>query len=331
MKQILAITLGVSVLVFVHCAQAQQAKKIWRIGFLSPQTRTTSPHFVEALLRGLRELGYLENQNIAIEYRWADGNFERLPELAVELVRLKVDVIVSVVTQASLAAKQATSTIPIVMIAVSDPVEAGIIDSLARPGANITGTSIMQGEITGKQLGLLKESFPKISRIAALSNSANPVFHKQQLREVEATAKALGVTIQKLDARDATEMTRAFGAIAKERTKALHILSNPMFNIHRKQLAELVRKHRLASVSGPKEYCEDGLLMCYAASFPESYHRAATYIDKILKGVKPSDIPVERPTKFEFVINLDAAKKIGVTVPQSVLFRADRVIKESEK
>ena len=318
-------------LVFVHCAQAQQAKKIWRIGFLSPLARTTNLHFIEAFLSGLRELGYVENQNLAIEYRWAEGKFERLPELAAELVRLKVDVIVSVVTQASLAAKQATSTIPIVMIAVSDPVEAGIIDSLARPGANITGTSIMQGEVTGKQLGLLKESFPKISRVAALSNPANPVFHKQQLREVEATAKALGMTLQNLDARDATEITRAFGAIVKERTKALHVLSNPMFNIQRKQLAELALKHRLITVTGPKEYCETGLLMCYAASFPDSYHRAATYVDKIFKGVKPAEIPAERPTKFDFVINLDTARRIGVTVPQSVLFRADQVIKEGKK
>jgi putative ABC transport system substrate-binding protein len=308
-------------------AQAQQPKKIWRIGFLAALARTSTPHNTEAFLLGLRELGYLEGQNIIIEYRWADGKFERLPELAADLVRLKVDVIVAVVTQASLAAKNATTTIPIVMIGVSDPVESGLVASLARPGANITGTSIMAAEIVGKQLGLLNETFPKISRVAALWNPANPVFQAAQLREVEVTAKALRVKLQSLEARDPKEIDRAFAAIARERTRALHVLADPVYTTQRKQIAELAIKHRLPAVSGSTAYAEAGLLMSYGASFPESYHRAATYVDKILKGVRPADIPVERPIKFEFVINLNTAKQIGVTVPQSVLFRADKVIR----
>ena len=308
-------------------AHAQQPKKVPRIGFLAAPTRTGMAHLTEAFLQGLRELGYIEGQNIVIEYRWADGNFERLPELAAELVRLKVDVIVTAVTQASLAAKNATGTIPIVMAAVGNPVDSGLVASLARPGANITGTSIMSDEVVGKQLELLKETFPKIFRVAAMWNPANPVFQKLQLREIEATAKALGVKLQSLQAREPKEIDRAFAAIARDRTRALHVLADPVFTTQRKQIADLALKHRLPAVSGATEYADAGLLMSYGASFPESYRRAAIYVDKILKGVKPADIPVERPIRFEFVINLATAKQIGVTIPQSVLFRADKVIR----
>jgi len=200
-------------------AQAQQPKNISRIGFLSAATRTGHAHLIEAFLKGLHELGYVEGQNIAIESRWADGKFERLPDLAADLVRLKVDVIVAVVTQASLAAKAATATIPVVMVAVSDPVASGLVASLARPGANITGTSAMAAEIVGKQLGLLKETLPKISRVATLWNPANPVFQAHMLRETEATAKALNVKLQSLEARGPEEIDRAFARISKERTR----------------------------------------------------------------------------------------------------------------
>ena len=308
-------------------AQAQQPKKVARIGFLAAATRTGGAHITEAFLQGLRELGYVEGQNIIIEYRWADGNFERLPDLAAELVRLKVDVIVAVVTQASLAAKNATGTIPIVMVAVGNPVDSGLIASLARPGANITGTSTMADEAVGKQFELLKETFPKISRFAAMWNPANPVFQKLQMREVEATARALKVSLQKVEARDPKEIERAFAAIAKARTRALHVFPDPVFTTHRGLIADLGIKHRLPAVSGLKESAEAGLLMTYGPNFPESSRRAATYVDKILKGAKPADIPVERSMKFEFVINLIAAKKIGVTIPQSVLYRADKVIR----
>jgi putative tryptophan/tyrosine transport system substrate-binding protein len=308
-------------------ATAQQPKKVARIGFLAPATQTGYQHFTDAFLQGLRALGYVEGQNIVIEYRWAEGNFERLPELAVELVRLKVDVIVAAVTQASLAAKNATGTIPIVMVAVANPVDSGLVASLAQPGANITGTSAMTDEIVGKQLELLKETFPKISRVAAMWNPTNPVFQKLQLRAVEATARELNVGLQKLEARDPVEIERAFAKIVKEDARALVLLSDPLFTTRRQQIADLALKYRVPAAAGIREYAEAGLLMSYGVSFTDLYRRAATYVDKILKGAKPASLPVERSTKFEFVINLKTAKQIGVTIPQSVLYRADKVIK----
>jgi putative tryptophan/tyrosine transport system substrate-binding protein len=307
--------------------EAQQPRKIPLIGFLVSANRSGSAHLTEAFIQGLRELGYVEGQNIGIEYRWANGNFERLPDLAAELVRLKVAVIVATVTQASLAAKNATATIPIVMVAVGSPVEARLVASLARPGANITGTSTMADEVVGKQLGLLKETLPKISRVAALWNPANPVFQASQLRQAESAAKALPVTLQKLEARDPAEIDHAFTTISKEGTKALIVLADPVFTTHRKQIADLSLKHRLPAITGPKEVADAGLLMSYGASFTESYRRAATYVDKILKGAKPGEMPIERPTKFDFVVNLKTAKQIGVMLPQSILYRADTVIK----
>ena len=315
------------ILADARLADAQQPKNPARIGFLAVATRTGYQHLTEPFLQGLRELGYVEGQNISIEYRWADGNFERLPALAAELVGLKVDVIVATVTQASLAAKNATRTIPIVMVAVANPVDSGLIASLARPEANITGTSVMNDEIVGKQLELLKEILPKISRVAAMWNPANPVFQKLQLRAVEATARTLNVSLQKVEARNQDEIERAFKAIAKEGTRALHVFPDPVFTTHRGLIADLALKLRLPAISGTKEYADAGLLMSYGPSFPESYRRAAIYVDKILKGAKPGDIPVERSRKFELVINLKTAKQIGLTVPQSVMYRADKVIK----
>jgi putative ABC transport system substrate-binding protein len=304
--------------------QAQQTKKILRMGFLSP---TSDDSRVEAFRLGLRELGYTDGQNITIEYRWANGRFDKLPELAMELVRLKVDIIVAVVTQASLAAKKATPTIPIVMIGVADPEGSGLVASLARPGANITGTSSMTAEIVGKQLELLKETLPKISRVAALWNPANPIFQAIQRKEAENAARALGVQLQITEARGPEEIDRAFVSLARERTRALIILNDPVFTAARKHIAELAAKYRVPSVTGTLEHAEAGGLMAYGPSFPEMFKRAATYVDKILKGAKPADLPVERPTKFEFIINLKAAKQIGLTIPPNVLARADRVIR----
>ena len=326
-KKIFCFVLGAMLVMLCSSAQGQQPNKVARIGFLAAPSRTGMSHLTEAFLQGLREVGYVEGKNIAIEYRWADGKFERLPELAAELVRLKVDVIVAAVTQASLAAKNATGAIPIVMVAVANPVDSGLIASLARPGANLTGTSVMNDEVVGKQLELLKEALPAISRVGAMWNPANPVFQKLQLRAVEATARALNVSLQKLEARDQDEIERAFKAIAKERTRALHVLPDPVFTAHRRMIADLALKLHLPAVSGAKESAEAGLLMSYGPSFPESYRRAAIYVDKILKGAKPADIPIERSTKFEFVINLSTAKQIGVTLPQSLLYRADKVIR----
>ncbi|HET8564415.1 MAG TPA: ABC transporter substrate-binding protein, partial [Candidatus Binatia bacterium] len=250
-----------------------------------------------------------------------------LPDLAVELVRLKVDIVVAVVTQASLAAKKATGRIPIVMIGVSDPVGSGLVTSLARPGANITGTSSMTAEVVGKQLELLKETLPKVSRVAALWNPANPIFQAIQLRETEDAARALGVRLQLVEARGPDEIDLAFAAVARERTRALLLLNDPVFNAHRKRIADLSAKHRLPAVSGTLEYTEAGGLMAYGPSFPDMYRRAATYVDKIFKGAKPAELPVEQPTKFELVINLKTAKQIGLTIPPNVLARADKVIK----
>jgi len=326
-KKAFYFVLGALLLALSFPVEAQQRPKVARIGFLAAPSRTGMSHLTQAFLQGLREVGYVEGKNIAIEYRWADGKFDRLPELAAELVRLKVDVIVAAVTQASLAAKNATGTIPIVMVAVGNPVDSGLIASLARPGANITGTSVMSDEVVGKQLELLKETFPKISRVAAMWNPANPVFQKLQLRAVEATARVLNVSLQKVEARNPDEIERAFKAIAKERTRALHVFPDPVFTTHRGLIADVALKLRLPAVSGTKEYADAGLLMSYGPSFPESYRRAAIYVDKILKGAKPGEIPVERSTTFELVINLKTAKQIGLTIPQFVLYRADTVIK----
>ncbi|HKY08207.1 MAG TPA: ABC transporter substrate-binding protein [Candidatus Binatia bacterium] len=305
-------------------ARAEQTKNIPRIGFLSP---TSDDSRVEAFRQGLRELGYADGRNIAIEYRWADGNFERLPQLAIDLVRLKVDIMVAVVTQASLAAKKATSTIPIVMIGVADPEGSALVASLARPGANITGTSSMTAEIVGKQFELLKDTLPKIARVAALWNPANPIFQGIQRKQAENAARALSVQLQIVEARGPEEIDRAFGALSRDRARALIILNDPVFTAERKRIAELAGKYRIPSVSGTLEYTEAGGLMAYGPSFPEMYKRAAAYVDKILKGTKPADLPVERPTKFEFVIHLKAAKQIGLTVPPDVLARADKVIR----
>jgi putative ABC transport system substrate-binding protein len=317
---------ALSTILFALCvfAEAQQPKKVPRLGFLSP---TSDDSRVEAFRQGLRELGYVEGQNIAIEYRWADGKFDRLPDLALELVRLKVDVVVAVVTQASLAAKMATGTIPVVMIGVSDPVGSGLVVSLARPGANITGTSSMTAEIIGKQLELIKETLPKITRVAALWNPANPIFQAIQRRETEVAARALGMQLQFVEARAPDEIDRAFARVAKERMRALLVLNDPVFTAQRKQIADLSAKHRFPTVSGTREYTEVGGLMAYGPSFPDMYRRAAYYVDRILKGTKPADLPVEQPMKFELIINLKTAKQIGLTIPPNVLARADKVIR----
>src|SRR5262245_37207235 len=323
-KTIFLSVVATLILAFVHFADAQQPKQTPRIGFLSA---TSDDSRVEAFRQRLRELGYVEGRNITIEYRWAGGKFEKLPDLAAELVRLKVDVIVAVVTQASLAAKAATTTIPIVMIGVSDPVGSGLVSSLARPGANITGTSSMTAEVVGKQLELIKETLPKISRVAALWNPANPIFQAIQLKETEDAARALRVQLRLLEARGPDEIDRAFAAVARERAKAVLVLGDPVFTANRKRIADLSMKQRLPAVSGTREYTEAGGLMAYGPSFPDMHRRAAYYVDRILKGTKPADLPVEQPMKFELIINLKTAKQIGLTIPPNVLARADRVIK----
>jgi len=323
----LIVAFALAILAPPLAADAQPLAKVPRIGFLAAFSPTPEvSHFIEAFRQGLRDLGYVEGRNIVIEYRWAHSSFERLPDLAAELVRLKVDIIVAVVTQASLAAKNATGTIPIVMVGVSDPVGSGLIASLGRPGGNITGTSGMAAELVGKQLELLKETLPKVSRVAALWNPANPVFQALQLRETKAAARALRVQLQILEARGPDELDRAFAAMTRERAGALLVLGDPVFTLHRKRIADLGAKRRLPVVSGTREFAEAGGLMAYGPNYPDMYRRAATFVDKILKGTKPADLPVEQPTRFELVVNMKTAKALGLTFPPSVMIRVDHAI-----
>jgi putative ABC transport system substrate-binding protein len=305
--------------------RAQQAGKVPRIGYLALNP-AANPHLHEAFRQGLRDLGYVEGRNLVIEYRDDEGKVERLPALAAELVSLKVDLIVAGAYQATLAAKNATKTIPIIMVAVADPVRIGLIASLVRPGGNITGLTLLAGtEMIGKHLELLKEAVPNLSRVAVLSNPANPM-HVLRLREVEVAGRSLRVQLQILKAQGPEEFDSAFAAMTRERAGALYVVGDPMFVSHRRRLAELAAKSRLPAVYELKDHAEAGGLMVYGPSTVDMFRRAATYVDKILKGAKPGDLPVEQPTKFDLTINLKTAKALGLTIPQSLLLRADQVI-----
>jgi putative ABC transport system substrate-binding protein len=282
--------------------------------------------YLDTFRQGLRELGWVEGQNIVIDYRYAEGRFDRLPDLAAELVRLKVDIIVAVPTPAAVAAKKATETIPIVAISVGDPVGLGLIASLARPGGNLTGLSYSVGlEIAGKGLELLKETVPKVRRVAILSNPGNP-FQPLAITEVNVAARSLGVQLQLLEARGPNELDGAFAAMATERVGALLVVADSLFLLQRTRLADLAARSRLPAAYGLREIVEAGGLMSYGPSVRDLYRRGATFVDKILKGAKPGDLPVEQPTKFELVINLKTAKALGLTIPPSLLGRADEVI-----
>jgi putative tryptophan/tyrosine transport system substrate-binding protein len=319
---------GLGAILFLLCssALAQQRAKIPRIGFLTAGSLSAISVRVEAFRQGLRQLGYVEGKNIVIEWRSIEGKADRLPGLAAELVRLKVDVIVTAGPQATYTAKQATATIPIVMTFDSDPVGSGSIASLARPGGNITGLSTLAPEISGKQLELLKEIVPRLSRVAVLGSSTTPG-NAQSLKETELAAGALAVQLQYLDVRDPKDIATAFRAAGKGRADSIIVLAGSVFNSHRTQIAELAVKSRLPAIYFRSEFVEDGGLMSYATDITDLDRRAATYVDKILKGAKPADLPVEQPKKFEFIVNLKAAKQIGLTIPPNVLVRADRVIR----
>jgi putative tryptophan/tyrosine transport system substrate-binding protein len=324
-KKILVSILAVGILAFVHLAEAQQPTKIPRIGYLAPTFPSTAGRR-EALRQGLRELGYVEGKNVVIEWRFAEDKADRLAGLAAELVRLKVEVIVTSGPAATRAAKEATSTIPIVMAQDNDPVGNGFVASLARPGGNITGLATLAPEIGGKRLELLKEIVPKLSRVAVLGTSTQPG-SAQQLKEVERAAGALGVKLQYLDVLDPKDIEIAFREAGKGRADAVLTLTSPILISHRAQLADLAVKNRLPAMYAQPEYVEDGGLMTYGVNLNDLFRRAATYVDKILKGAKPADLPVEQPIKFEFIVNLKTAKQIGLTIPPNVLARADRVIK----
>jgi putative ABC transport system substrate-binding protein len=317
---------SVSILAAPLAADAQQAGKVPRIGYLGVTSPSDRPPLLDAFRQGLRELGWVEGQNIVIDYRFAEGSLDRLPGLAAELIGLKVDLIVSVGTQGVTAARNATGTIPIVMIGVRDPLGIGLIASLARPGVNVTGVSGSPGlEIVAKQLELLKETVPKIRRVAILSNPAN-AYHQLAIREVSVAARSLGVRLQLLEARGPNEFDGAFAAMARERVEALLVVSDSIFNAHRARLADLAARSRLPAAYGIRESVEAGGLMSYGPSFLDFYRRSATYVDKILKGAKPADLPVEQPTTFELVMNLKTAKGLGLTIPQSLLRQADQII-----
>jgi putative ABC transport system substrate-binding protein len=302
----------------------QQTGTVPRIGYLG--SGTAAPGLLEAFRQGLRELGWVEGQNILIEYRYAEGQYDRLPGLADELVRLRVDVIAASPTPAALAAKNATETIPIVGISFDNPVQHGLVARLARPGGNVTGLSYSVGpEIFGKDLELLREVIPEVRHVAVLSNSAGPN-HALMISNVKTAARSLGVELLLLDARGPDEFDGAFAAIAKERVGALFVFGDPMFGVHRARLADLAAQNRLPTMYTNRPHVEAGGLMCYGPSFSDLWRRAASYVDKILKGAKPADLPVEQPTKFELVINLKTAKALGLTVPPSLLARADEVI-----
>ena len=308
-------------------AEAQQAAKVYRIGLLggSPPNSPGGRRSWEGFFQGMRELGYVEGQNILVEGRWYGDRTDRLPALAAELVRLKVDVIVAGAAPAPEAAQRATSTIPIVVANHNDPVGSGLAVSLAKPGKNVTGLSTQAPELVGKRLQLLKEAVPGISRVAVLSNPAIPS-HALELREAKVAAESLKMQLQFLEARAPSDFTRAFSAMTRERAGGVLIIVSSMFYAERTRIAELAAQSRVPSIYGLKEFAEAGGLMTYGIDVHESFRRAAAYVDKILKGAKPADLPVEQPTKFELAINLKTAKALGLTIPPSLLARADEVI-----
>jgi len=309
-------------------AEAQQPKKVPRIGYVSATDPVDESSRAEAIRLALRELGYIEGQNIAFEYRYAEGKQDRYPELAAELVRLKVDIIVVAGVPPIRAVKNATRTIPIVMSGLAaDPVEAGFVESLARPGGNITGLTTLSRELGGKRLELLKEAVPKLARVAVLYEPAIPPSVREVKEVLPVAARALRLTVRSWEVRDANSFETLFAELTKERPDGLYVPGGPLMRANQKRIAGFALKSRLPSVYNNREAVDAGGLMSYTADFADSYRRIAYYVDRILKGAKPADLPVEQPTKFELVINLKTAKQIGLTIPQSVLYRADKVIK----
>jgi putative ABC transport system substrate-binding protein len=320
------LTLCAMLLALCVSAEAQQPTKIARIGYLSGTSYSANSARVDAFRQGLRELGYVEGKTIVVEWRYAEGKLDRLPALAAELVRLKVDVIVASAPPPTRSAKQATATIPIVMSYDDDPVGNGFVASLARPGRNITGLATLAPELSGKQLELLREIVPKLSRVAVIGNATRPG-SPQALKEVNLAGDAVGVQLQYLEIQAPKDIEIAFRAASQEHAEGVLVLTTPVLISRRKQVAELAVKDRLPTIYGRPEYVEDGGLLSYATSFTDLSRRAAIYVDKILKGAKPAELPVEQPTKFELIINLKAAKQIGLTIPPSVLARADKIIR----
>jgi len=326
-NQILSLSLSALLVGHSFLVEAQQVARVHKLGWLEASSANTEVLRLNELSRkGLRDLGYVEGKNLAIEYRYADGNLDRLPSLAAELVRLKVDIILTTSGAVARVAKETTKTIPIVMVVTGDPVADGTVASLARPGGNITGLTIMSPELSGKRLELLKEAVPRISRVAVLSTEAARA--GPALKEVEAAASALRLLLKLVVLRTPSDLESEFKVMIKWRPDALLTMPDPVLNRDlRLPIVELATKHRLPAMYGGLEFAEVGGLMGYGPDISDNFRRAAVYVDKILKGTKPADLPVEQPMKFEFIINLKAAKQIGLTVPPNVLVRADRVIR----
>jgi len=320
-REFLGIAGAVAILPFAANGQA----RTYRIGFMGNSTAALETNLVNSFRDGLRELGYEEGRNIVIEYRWADGQYERFPALVAELLAAKVDVIVTAGTPAALVVKKATTTVPLIMVAVGDPVGTGLVSSLARPGGNLTGLSSVAPDLEGKRLELLRQVVPSLSYVAMFINSANP-FHTVSVRQARAAAEALGVKLEPHDIRKSEDLDRAFAAMRKERPDALLILADRVFLHNRQRMMDFTKELRLPSVNAYTELVEAGGLMSYGPSYENMHKRAAIYVDKIFKGAKPADLPIEQPTSFTFIVNLKAAKVLGVTVPPTLLSLADKVI-----
>jgi len=323
----LLLALGLGTLSAALPSLAQQSAKVWRIGFLTTRSRPASldADYFGALPRGLRELGYVEGKNIVIEWRFADGNIERLPALLADLARLKVDVIVAGGAPAARAAQQATGTIPIVLAGVGDPVGLGLVASFSKPGKNITGVSNMAGDVSVKSVEFLRAVVPKLSRVAVLLNPANPI-DAIVLKQVQAAAQAAGISVSVFEATSASQIDAAFAAIVRSRPGALIVAPDPYYVSQARQIAELAAKSRLPAIYSFRPHAEAGGLISYGENMAKNYGRAAPYVDKILKGAKPADLPVEQPIQLELVINRSTAKALGLTIPQELLLRADEVI-----
>jgi len=317
--------IATSALLAASLARAQPAGKVFRIGFLGNSTAALEVNLVGPFREGLRDLGYVEGRNVLIEYRWAEGQYERFPALIAELIALKVEVIVTAGTPASVAVKDATTSIPLVMVAVGDPVGSDLVASLARPGGNLTGLVSIAPDLEGKRLELLTEVVPKLSHVAFLLNPAN-AFHVTSEKQARAAAKALHLKVGFVAVRAETEFDRAFQAISNQRPGALVMLADRLFLHHRARIVDFAARNRLPTVYAYTELVEAGGLMSFGPSYPGMHRRAAYFVDRILKGVKPADLPMEQPSKFELVINLKTAKALGLTIPRLVLLRADQVI-----
>ena len=321
-RTVFGITLSTLLLALCVPAEAQQPAKVFRIGYLS--LRNAIEAHEEAFLKGLRDLGYIDGENILIEWRFAKGKAERFVDFAAELVRLKVDIIVAPGVQAVRAAKQSTTAIPIIFPTAGDAVASGLVASLARPGGNITGLTILSPELSGKRLELLKEAFPRLSRVAVLLDPRQPPL---SFKETQTAGKSLGVKLQFLEVRDAADVESAFAAMSRARADALITLPHPVLQVHQWRIVELAAKSRVPAMYQAADWVERGGLMSYGPDHLDNYRRAAVFVDKILKGAKPADLPVEQPTKLEFIVNLKTAKQLGVTIPPNVLARADKVIR----